>query len=95
MPVINTFPFNILNDLYHYNETYEKSTYINLIKAEPLVPSVPPFCLCDYSTNNFFTAEDVQQKSKTNSQEVSAHDIEVLGFLTDGNTRMLKTMKNN
>lgn len=91
MPIVNSFPFNNLQDLKNYFEYGEKSNYI--IMAQPLVDQAPAFCLSIYGTCNKFNAVDVEKRWNYLLKTAEKYGIAIEGFSTDGDTRMLKVMK--
>lgn len=93
MPILNSFPFNYLSDLKNYFDTKDKSNYINIIMAQPLVDQAPAFCLCIYGTCNKFNAKDVEKRWNYLVTTAKEYGITIEGFSTDGDPRMLKTMK--
>lgn len=95
LPRINSFAVESLGCLENYFKNEVKSNYINIIVAQPLDDKAPSFCVCVYGTNNRFSSSDVEKRWRKMLEMAEAEGIRVLGFSTDGDTRMLKTMKNN
>lgn len=93
LPVVNSFKFKSLRNLQQFFEQEAKSTYINLIIAQPLVDKSPSFCLCVYGTANKFNSADVRKRWIKMREMAQVHGITIKGFSTDGDTRMLKVMK--
>lgn len=60
--------------------------------ARPLDDTAAPFCLSIYGTNNRFSNEDVM--NRWNAMEIAAREqgIEIIGFSSDGDPRLLKAM---
>ncbi|CAG9814528.1 unnamed protein product [Phaedon cochleariae] len=71
----------------------EKAGYAYVIMAQPLSESAPSYCLSIYSTNNKFTFREVMQRWKYMIEEAETFDIKIMGFSSDGDTRLLKSMR--
>ncbi|KAK4886982.1 hypothetical protein RN001_003253 [Aquatica leii] len=61
--------------------------------GQALQDRAPSFCICVYGSDNKFSAEDVLNRWQYLKKQASLHDIEIVGFSSDGNTRCLKAMK--
>lgn len=69
--------------------------YAYVVMAQPLSNNCPSFCISVFGTDNKFTYSDVLsrwEKMKTLAQK---NGIEILGFSSDGDTRLLKCMRLN
>lgn len=62
--------------------------------AQPLSEKAPIFCVALFGSNNRFEAIDVANRWKWMSEEARKHNISLLGFSSDGDTRLLKCMQN-
>jgi len=61
--------------------------------AKALVDKAPSFCTCIYGTDNRFKYSDVIARWKVMTELAANVGIKILGFLSDGDTRLLKAMK--
>lgn len=94
-PKTFSFPAHNANSILEYLDESEKSSYLYVMMAEVLESTVkvPPFCLAAWGTNNRFTAVDVYCRTKFVLNELQKYDINVLGFSSDGDTRLLKAQR--
>ncbi|XP_031349112.1 uncharacterized protein LOC116175142 isoform X1 [Photinus pyralis] len=69
------------------------SKYAYIITVQPLAFNAPPFCLCAFSTDNRFTSQEVVNRWKHITEVCLENGIEICGFSSDGDTRLLKAMK--
>lgn len=69
-----------------------KADYAYAIMAQPLLPSVPSFCISIFGTDNRFTYEDVIRRWNKIQKLASDVGTTILGFSSDGDTRLLKSM---
>lgn len=76
-----------------YFQTGEKADYAYCIMAQPLDTNSPAFCLAVYGTNNKFTSSDVCMRWTKIVTEASTYGIKIMGYSSDGDTRLLKAMK--
>ncbi|KAK4876265.1 hypothetical protein RN001_012687 [Aquatica leii] len=60
---------------------------------ETLQDTAPSFCICVYGSDNKFSAEDVLNRWQYLKKQDSLHDIEIVGFSSDDDTRCLKAIK--
>lgn len=70
-----------------------KSNYLYTIIAQPLKRGSPSFCLCVYGTNNSFTSEHVHKRFNYVVEALAQVGINVIGWSSDGDSRLLSTMK--
>lgn len=61
--------------------------------AQPLKENIPPFCLCIFGTDNKFLASDVLRRWDFIKEELERLNINILGMSSDGDSRLLKSMK--
>lgn len=61
--------------------------------AQPIKANIPPFCLCIFGTDNKFDASDVMRRWDFVVTELQSLNIQVLGISSDGDSRLLKSMK--
>lgn len=60
--------------------------------AKPLNDTAAPFCLSIYGTNNCFSNEDVINRWEFKQTAAAEQGIEIIGFSSDGDPRLLKAM---
>ncbi|KAK4876655.1 hypothetical protein RN001_009161 [Aquatica leii] len=68
-----------------------QNTYVFMGQA--LQDRAPSFCICVYGSDNKFNAGNVLNRWQYLKKQASLHDIEIVGFSSDGDTRCLKAMK--
>ncbi|KYN28177.1 hypothetical protein ALC57_02423 [Trachymyrmex cornetzi] len=61
--------------------------------VQPLQEGVPAFCLSFFGSDNHFTAIDVIRRWKWIQMQATFHGIILVGFSSDGDTRLLRAMK--
>lgn len=61
--------------------------------AQPLKENIPPFCLSIFGTDNKFLASDVLKRWSYIKEELEKLNIKILGISSDGDSRLLKSMK--
>lgn len=71
----------------------KKANYAYVILAQPPVDGCPSFCLSAFGTDNRFTSETIITRWNQIKYEARRHGIKILGFSSDGDTRLLKAMR--
>lgn len=61
--------------------------------AQPISPAAPGYCLAIFGTDNRFTAADVTKRWQYIKLNLKERGVIVLGFGSDGDTRLLKAMR--
>lgn len=61
--------------------------------AQPLTDNAPPFCLSIFGTDNRFNYSDVISRWNIINEMASKAGIHILGYASDGNTKLLKSMQ--
>lgn len=72
-----------------------KATYAYVIMAQSLSCNVPAYCLSLFSTDNKFDANDILERWTFIKKEARKFGITIVGFSSDGDTRLLKGMRLN
>lgn len=72
-----------------------KSHYAYAIMAQPLSDKAPPYCLGLFGTDNRFTANDVKSRWSYMIKTAEEFGIHVVGFSSDGDSRFMKSMREN
>jgi hypothetical protein len=73
--------------------TKEKSSILYIMMAKPVIQNSKPFLLCFFGTSNKFKTEDVLQRWKHVEQTLNNKGIEVMGYSSDGDSRLLRSMR--
>jgi len=76
-----------------YFNTGIRANYAYVFMAQSLHDIAPPFCLAIYGTDNRFTNEDVINRWNIMQTAAVNQGIEIIGFSSDGDTRLLKVMQ--
>ncbi|KAF5308018.1 hypothetical protein FQR65_LT18283 [Abscondita terminalis] len=71
----------------------QKCNYAYVIMAQPLCDKSPAFCVSIFRTDNKFTYSDVLKRWDIMKQMASNIGIEILGFSSDGDTRLMKSTR--
>lgn len=69
------------------------SSLIYIFMAQANNPSVPPFCLLFFGTDNRMLFTDVENRQNFIVDELKKVGIKVLGYSGDGDSRVLKAMR--
>lgn len=91
-PLPNAFIASNAKTNAQYFNSECRANYAYVIMARPLNETAAPFCLSIYGTNNRFSNEDVINRWEFMKTVATEQGIEILGFSSDGDTRLLKTM---
>lgn len=59
-------------------EERKKSTYINVVMAQPLARGIPPFCILIFGTDTQYSSNDVRKRWNFIENELRKKNIEVL-----------------
>ena len=91
LPIVDSFmakSFSAMEDMFAKNPI---AKYVYIYMAQPLCHNVPPICLACLGTNNKFSAEDLLPRWRYIVEECSRHNISVLSFRADGDSRIMNT----
>lgn len=91
-PVVDGFPAVSSKKIASYFDSGTVSQNVYVIMARPLAPNSPPFCLALFGTDNRFNSSHVDKRWDWMTQEAQKHNIEIVGFSSDGDAKLLKTM---
>lgn len=69
------------------------STYVYTVMAQPICQNSPAFCLQMFGTDQKFSFLDVLNRWNHLEELLKAKGITILGYSSDGDTRLLKAMK--
>jgi hypothetical protein len=91
-PLTNAFIASSAKTIAQYfnSESIANNAYV--IMAKPLKDIAAPFCLSIYGTNNWFSNEDVMNRWEFMKTAAAEQGIEILGFSSDGDPRLLRAM---
>ncbi|KAE8747043.1 hypothetical protein FOCC_FOCC006298 [Frankliniella occidentalis] len=92
IPKVKNFPATSANQIAEYFRTQSSSRYAYCIMAVPLKEGAPPFCLGFFGTDNKFKASHVQSRLVWTKEALEKEGITVVGYGSDGDTRLLSTM---
>lgn len=93
VPVCDSYPATYSKEIEDYFKTGTTANYAYVIMAQPLQDGVTAFCLAFFGSDNRFTAEDVLRRWQWMKEQAAEHGIRIIGFSSDGDTRLLKAMK--
>jgi len=91
-PVPNAFIASSAKTIAQYFNSESRANYAYVIMAKPLNDTAAPFCLSIFGTYNRFSNEDVINKWEFMKTVASEQGIEILGFSSDGDSRLPKAM---
>lgn len=92
MPIKNSFLATSARTIEEHMKN-QPAALVYSIMVQPLYENASPFCLCVFTTDNKFTADNVVARWKFIIKKCRGEGIEILGFSSDGDTRLLKGMK--
>lgn len=71
----------------------KRSSYVNVVMAQPLVKGIPPYCLLIFGTDSMYTSEDIRKRWNFIVNELRKRDIEVLSFSSDSDPKFNSVMR--
>lgn len=71
----------------------KRSSYFNVIMAQPLVVGIPAFCLLAFGTDATYTSEDIKNRWQYIKNELNECGIHVVTFASDSDPKFNSTMK--
>lgn len=93
LPITDSFLATSFEKIEHFFTNENRATFAYVYMAQPMSPSVPPFCLNIIGTNNQFKTTSVLARWKHMITECAVRNIQVISFGSDGDTRLLKSMR--
>ena len=93
LPITDSFLATSFEKIEQFFTNESRATFAYVYMAQPMSPSVPPFCLNIIGTNNHFNAKSVLSRWQHMITECTARNIQVISFSGDGDTRILKSMR--
>ncbi|KAK3926556.1 Inulosucrase [Frankliniella fusca] len=93
VPIVGSFPATdaeVMASYFKHNEA-SKTAYIYM--AQPVSGKSPPFCLAIFGTDNKFTASSILTRWPWIISEAAKVGIEIVGFASDGDGRLMKVMR--
>lgn len=93
--IVNAYLATSTTTIAEFFQKNDKANYAYVIKAKPLQDTSSAFCLSIFGTNNKFTSGDVINRWNVMEKLASEVGIKILGFSSDGDTRLLKAMQTN
>lgn len=93
IPIVGSFPAETAEQIRSYFLSSKIGNYAYVIMAQPLHEGVAPFCVAFFSSDNRFTGAQVISRWQWMTKQASEQGIKILGFSSDGDTRLLKAMK--
>lgn len=74
-------------------EERKKSTYINVVMAQPLVRGIPPICILIFGSDTHYSSKDIQKRWNFIENELRKKNIEVLSFASDSDPKFNSVMR--
>lgn len=93
MPTSYSFLARSAKEIEHHFSEGKTASLVYAIMAQPIAEHSAPFCLSLFGTDNKFTSQDVIKRWKFILKELVTFGITVLGFSSDGDSRLLKAMR--
>lgn len=93
MPVLHSFKATSAKEIYDHFSNNAAAPFLYTIMAQPLENNAPCFCLCLFGTDNKFNFQDVLNRWKFICRELNGQGIKVAGISSDGDSRLLKAMR--
>jgi len=80
-------------DILNFFDVDIKANYAYAVMAQPVIDTNHSFCVSIFGTDNCFKCEDVLKRWQKMKQLADIEGIHILGFSSDGDTRLLKAME--
>lgn len=93
MPICHSFPATSADIMKKHFDKNKISTLLYTFIAQPIEKNPASFCLCLFGTDNSFTCDDVLKRWKYIGDILRSNGIEVMGYASDGDSRLLKAMR--
>ncbi|KAK4881467.1 hypothetical protein RN001_004786 [Aquatica leii] len=93
LPQQNFFPAINAKKISEMFENNKICKYAYIIVAQPMKENAPSFVLSVFGTDNTFTSDDILKRWKWMLKCAAENDIDILGFSSDGDSRLLKAMR--
>lgn len=71
----------------------KRSTYLNVVMAQPLVSGIPPFCLLLFGSDTKYTSAQIKKRWEFIAEELKKENIEVLTFASDSDPKFNSVMR--
>lgn len=95
LPISESYPASSAKVISDYFKENEMSQQLYCIMAQPIAIKAPPFCVAMFGTNNKFNAAQVHARWMWTVKALKEEGIQLLSFSSDGDGRLLKTMRHN
>lgn len=92
LPCVGKYPATSARTISKYFEENTVSNIAYCLIVQPIAPNAPSFCLALFGTDNKFDYADVSHRWEWMVGKGKEHDIEIVNFSGDGDTRILKAM---
>lgn len=73
----------------------KRSSYVNTVMAQPLIPGSPAFCLLLCGTDSKYTSSDIKRRWKFISDQLEKKGIKVLSFASDSDPKFNAVMRSH
>lgn len=94
MPVPFAFPARNADEIIsHFSQQNSSSQHLNVMMAQPLVESEPPFCLMIYGSDNTHTSSEVIKRWNYINARLNEKNIETISMSTDSDPRYNAAMR--
>lgn len=99
MPIADSYHANSAADIercfYDVKTGAEKkrSTNINVVMAQPLVKSIPAFCILIFGTDSKYTTDDIVKRWAYIEDELAKRNIKVVSFASDSDPKFNSAMR--
>lgn len=93
LPTKNSYIATDPKSMEYFFLNSSRSTNAYVIIAQPLVDKAPSFCLAVYGSDNKFLYTDILKRWKAMEELAESAGIKIEGFSSDGDSRLLKSMK--
>ncbi|KYM95090.1 hypothetical protein ALC62_14273 [Cyphomyrmex costatus] len=92
MPISYSFLARSAKEIEHHFNEGRTASLVYVIIAQPIAEHTSPFCLSLFGIDDKFTSEDIIARWKFILKELAKFGINVLGFSSDGDPRLLKAI---
>jgi len=80
-------------DILEFFDVVKKANYAYAVMAQPVINTNHSFCVSIFGTDNRFKCDDVIKRWQKMKQLADIEGIHIVGFSSDGDTRLLEAME--
>lgn len=75
------------------SEERKRSSFVNVVMAQPLKKSIPPFCILLFGTDSMYKSDDISKRWEHITAELRKRGIQVVSFASDSDPKFNSAMR--